>query len=114
MTEIKDTLKKIGLSKTRRKIKSNRRQLIYERDGHKCRYCDKIVEYHKFHADHINPRSNWGNDYVFNLCVSCPECNLSKGSDASIVPEPLSFVKRIYEIYLIVKYNDYPKLEDYL
>lgn len=109
-----DKLRGIGIEKTRRRIDSNRRQLIFERDGGKCRYCGKSVEYKDFHLDHILPRYYWGNDYVFNLCVSCPDCNMNKGADRSIIPEPLTFVKRLFELYLIWKYQDFPKIKDFI
>jgi 5-methylcytosine-specific restriction endonuclease McrA len=111
---VKELLKSAGLQKTRRRISSERRKIVYERDGKRCRYCGKLVDYIDFHLDHVHPRVEWGNDYVFNLVASCPECNLRKGRRTDIVPKPLEKWRQIYGIYLIVKYKDYPKVEDFL
>lgn len=107
-------LRKMKLEKTRRRIKSSRRRIVFLRDGGRCRYCGNVVQYETFHLDHIVPRSEWGNDYVFNLATSCPECNMSKGANGNIVPKPLPPVKKLYEIYLILKFGDYPSVEDFI
>jgi len=112
--DLKTLLDKTGLQKTRRRIPSNRRQIVYTRDGKECRYCGKKLQYETFHLDHIHPRIEWGNDYVFNLAASCPECNLRKGSRTDIVPKPLLWWQRLLEVYLIIKYKDWPKTEDFL
>lgn len=112
--EVKELLKLLGIEKTRRKIPSKRRQIIYKRDDGKCRYCHKDVEYKNAHLDHILPRSLWGNDYVFNLALSCPSCNMRKGANKNIVPKQHNLTKKIYELYLIYKFQDYPELQDFI
>jgi len=112
--ELIKKLRKFGIEKQRRGISSKRRQIVYNRDGGKCRYCGKRLPYHEFHLDHIKPRYWWGNDYVFNLCLSCPKCNMDKGANKNIVPKPLGFDRKIYEIVLIIKYKDFPKFEDFI
>lgn len=114
MKDIKELLEKAGVQKTRRRISSNRRKIVYERDGKKCRYCGKNLQYETFHVDHIYPISDWGNDYVFNLAASCPECNMRKGKKTDILPNPLPKWRTLYGLFLIVKYKDYPKVEDFL
>lgn len=98
--------------KQRRRIKSDRRKIIYKRDGKRCRYCNKKVQYHTFHVDHILPVYHGGNDYVFNLCCSCPDCNLSKGANKWIKPKELPLWRKIYGILLLGWYLDLPTLED--
>jgi 5-methylcytosine-specific restriction endonuclease McrA len=44
----------------------------------KCYYCDKKISTRGIHFDHIIPLIEGGQHSVENLCVSCPECNLSK------------------------------------
>lgn len=114
MEDLRRQALRFGIKKTRRKMPSNRRKIIFKRDGKKCRYCGVQLEYETFHVDHILPVSHFGDDYVFNLCASCPDCNLKKGANKDIVPKPLSFVNKLYEIYLILKYKDYPSLDDYI
>lgn len=111
---IVDTLRSLGIEKSRKRIKSDRRKIVYARDREKCRYCGKKVEYHLFHLDHVLPRYHWGNDYVFNLVVSCPECNMKKGANKNIVPEPLGIIDRLYELYLIIKFKDFPEVGDFI
>lgn len=57
------------------------RKVIYHRDGGLCMKCNKRVSVDDFHVDHINPISNGGEEWeLSNLELSCPKCNLSKGS----------------------------------
>lgn len=112
--EIREVLKTVGIEKTRRKIPSKRRQIIYKRDDGKCRYCHKDIEYNDAHLDHILPRSLWGNDYIFNLALSCPTCNMKKGANKNVVPTAQGIYKLGLTCYLIWKLKDYPRLEDFI
>jgi len=49
-----------------------------------CYYCQKRFPSKDCHFDHIVALSKGGEHSARNLCVSCPDCNLSKG-DKSIV-----------------------------
>ena len=59
---------------------------IAARDGWLCSYCGKLLMGCAYHVDHRWPvsRANTypGNDIneLDNLCLACPDCNLSKGA----------------------------------
>jgi 5-methylcytosine-specific restriction endonuclease McrA len=57
------------------------RKVIYYRDGGICMKCNKKVYMNDFHIDHINPICKGGEEWeLSNLELSCPKCNLQKGS----------------------------------
>jgi 5-methylcytosine-specific restriction endonuclease McrA len=57
------------------------RQVVYIRDGGICMKCDRKVSKNNFHVDHIVPLAAGGDEWdLSNLEVSCPECNLQKGT----------------------------------
>lgn len=57
------------------------RMVVYYRDGGICMKCGKGVSLDNFHVDHIDPICNGGAEWdLDNLELSCPKCNLSKGS----------------------------------
>ena len=64
-------------------INSNTIKLILEKYARKCAYCgtDCIDTYH---IDHKIPVSKGGDNSFDNLALSCPKCNLSKGSKTDI------------------------------
>lgn len=43
-----------------------------------CYYCKKVIASGDAHVDHVMPICLGGKHCTSNLCVSCPECNLSK------------------------------------
>ncbi len=43
-----------------------------------CYYCKECFPPSKIHFDHVLPLARGGKHVVENLCVSCPDCNLSK------------------------------------
>lgn len=45
----------------------------------RCLWCKKDTK-SRYHVDHIIPLSRGGSDWPSNLCISCPECNMSKGA----------------------------------
>jgi 5-methylcytosine-specific restriction endonuclease McrA len=110
---IKVFLQAIDGKKERRRIPSNRRKIVYKRDGKRCRYCHAPVKYHLFHLDHIKPVYHTGHDYVTNLCVACESCNMKKGANKRIKPPPLPFWRKIYGILLIIWFRDYPRPIDF-
>lgn len=62
------------------------RRLVFERDGHRCRYCgtaDRPLE-----VDHWIPRSLGGGNEMENLRASCGECNREKGVRLPDGPNP--------------------------
>lgn len=52
------------------------RQMAFERDGHKCVWCDD--EEGPFEIDHVISKANGGEDTLENVCVSCRPCNRAK------------------------------------
>lgn len=44
-----------------------------------CGICKCDIK-NKYHIDHIRPISRGGNNYIENIQLLCPTCNLSKGS----------------------------------
>lgn len=55
-------------------------RLIKSRDFRVCYYCRRLIHSCQIHFDHIIPLARSGPHRIENLCVSCPRCNLSKGS----------------------------------
>ena len=59
------------------------RREVIERAGNCCEYCRLSQEdnYFTFHVDHIISEKHNGKTTSDNLCLSCPSCNIAKGSD---------------------------------
>lgn len=53
---------------------------IFKRDGFCCQYCGSRPPEVVLEVDHIDPRSNGGNDDEINLITSCFECNRGKSN----------------------------------
>lgn len=51
----------------------------YNRQGGLCYWCGNSLS-KDYHVDHIIPLSRGGSNWPENLAISCPTCNLSKGS----------------------------------
>lgn len=51
----------------------------------KCFYCASNITNNQYHLDHIIPLSRGGKNLVDNVCISCPICNMSKGSKLLLV-----------------------------
>lgn len=65
------------------------RKLVRERAGDRCEYCHLPANADEwpFHVDHIIATVHGGTDDPHNLCWSCTQCNLHKGSNfASLDP----------------------------
>jgi 5-methylcytosine-specific restriction endonuclease McrA len=54
-------------------------QLIYKQQNGLCWWCGKPVG-DDYHIDHRIPLVRGGSNAPENLCISCPSCNMSKGS----------------------------------
>lgn len=63
-------------SNKRQALPASIRKFIHERDEYRCVYCGKDEA--PFQIDHIMPVSRGGGDEIENLCLACPDCNLSK------------------------------------
>jgi hypothetical protein len=64
----------------RERLEAWKRPYVYERDGRRCTYCGVFVPWGGEHIDHSISRRNGGTNHLNNLRLSCPPCNLSKGS----------------------------------
>jgi hypothetical protein len=53
---------------------------IFERDGYKCKYCEKQLTRFSATLDHIQPVSEGGDNSYNNLMTSCLHCNSRRGS----------------------------------
>ncbi|MFO7295374.1 MAG: HNH endonuclease [Clostridia bacterium] len=62
------------------KPKKSLKSYIYERDGRRCHFCDKRLQFHQASLDHYLPRSKGGTNDIFNLILSCKKCNKLKKS----------------------------------
>lgn len=64
------------------------KELVYERAAGCCEYCRtcEVNIGQAMHVEHINPL---GGDHPDNLCLACPNCNLSKAA-ATMAQDPES------------------------
>lgn len=54
-----------------------------EQQKHRCAYCSVKLQCDgagKYHTDHIKPLCQHGSDNIENIVLTCPKCNLSKGT----------------------------------
>lgn len=61
---------------------------MYAEQEGKCAYCGISIYWsvpHDVHVDHIHPLSRGGTNELSNLCLSCQDCNFSKGNKT--IPE---------------------------
>lgn len=63
----------------KKRIPTNIRRQVIERDGLRCVYCDEDLSDAEVHLDHVVPESKGGPTTVGNLQVTCRRCNTSKG-----------------------------------
>jgi hypothetical protein len=59
------------------------RELVRKRAGNLCEYCrlPEAADEWPFHIDHIIARVHGGSDDPSNLCWSCTQCNVHKGTN---------------------------------
>lgn len=65
-------------------VTQSRRELIFERDDHRCVNC-AVDDRDLLTLDHIRPKSKGGSNQMDNLQTLCRDCN---GLKADIVPPP--------------------------
>jgi HNH endonuclease len=51
---------------------------VYERDGYKCRYCEKQLTRFTATLDHVTPVAEGGDNSFENLATACLNCNSQK------------------------------------
>ena len=59
-------------------VKLNRRN-IFARDNNRCQYCGRHFPTSELSLDHINPRTQGGENSWTNLVCACTRCNAKKG-----------------------------------
>lgn len=45
---------------------------------YKCMYCKKKISFNICHIDHIHPIIEGGEHYLYNIALTCSDCNISK------------------------------------
>lgn len=60
------------------KITGYRRNKVFKRDNHTCKYCEKTEPEVRLEIDHKKPRILGGSNHLINLITSCSKCNNSK------------------------------------
>lgn len=71
-----------GRSKMNPKSRRVRVQLLLERDGNRCYYCElEFDNENRPTIDHVRPRSKGGTNHPANLVLACSPCNNDKGSE---------------------------------
>jgi len=53
---------------------------VFKRDGFACQYCGRTPPTVTLEVDHINPKSEGGDDDINNLITSCFDCNRGKSN----------------------------------
>lgn len=93
----------LGLHK-RRSLNRYRNILLKQMDA-KCFYCDSPVDNDDIHIDHFIPWSYIYDDAVWNLVISCSDCNLKKSDYLA----PSSCVTKIENRNAKYGFNEYGK-----
>ncbi len=62
--------------RTKTDVSPAKRAAVFERDGHRCRYCGSEEN---LSIDHIVPRCRGGTNALENLAIACCKCNVAKG-----------------------------------
>jgi len=63
---------------------------VFKRANYCCEYCliQEKMSFFAFHVEHIISLKHGGKTEIQNLALSCPICNVNKGSDiATLLPE---------------------------
>jgi hypothetical protein len=67
------------------------RQLVRERAGDRCEYCQlpqRLSPLARLQIEHVRPKKHGGSDDIDNLALACIDCNLRKGPNLTgISPE---------------------------
>ena len=63
------------------------KQLLVERDGLRCHYCDVVMKYADAQIDHIVAKARGGTDAPSNLVLACAMCNNAKSTLCYTCPE---------------------------
>lgn len=94
----------------RKRIKKIK-EIVIQRDGLKCCYCQCQLSINTITMEHIVPESKGGTFNVSNLTVSCAECNNKRGNKSflrycvsyNLSPIYLQKYKKLHSNYLKIK-----------
>jgi HNH endonuclease len=81
-------------------MKRATRRLVWERAGHRCKYCrlDQNHEpFFRFHVEHIVAKQHQGTDHSANLALACHHCNDHKGTNLSGIDPRSRKVVRLFD-----------------
>jgi len=62
----------------KRSLRLNRHTVL-ARDGHRCQYCGRRMQFSQLSMDHVVPRSRGGRTTWDNVVCACLACNVKKG-----------------------------------
>lgn len=96
-------------------ISTNLKRLVKERANNCCEYCllSQSDNPFPFHIEHIISEKHGGDTTPDNLCLSCPDCNLYKGSDIASNDPKTGKITRFYNPR-IQKWNEHFQFDDTL
>ncbi len=66
--------------------REEKRARVYERDGGRCRYCNRGLKKHNMTLDHIRPLHKGGTHADENLALACLRCNIKKANNMTLLP----------------------------
>jgi hypothetical protein len=69
-----------------------------------CYWCKYLTKRGERHVDHIQALSTGGEHVAGNLCITCIDCNLSKGDDAPEVFRKRIAAKRSFNQAMVKEY----------
>jgi|SRR6185312_4887418 len=64
----------------RTKTHSHVRRIVWQRDPHKCAYCEALLTADNWTLDYVVPLINGGRMHSDNAVIACRPCNSSKGA----------------------------------
>lgn len=60
------------------KKKKSIKRYLFERENHRCWFCNKELKFRQISLDHYLPKSAQGPEEIFNYVLSCKGCNKLK------------------------------------
>lgn len=104
----------IALPLKRMRITHPTRNMIYQRDDHKCQYCGSTRH---LTIDHVLPRSKGGEDTWENMVVACSTCNTKKG-DRYLEQTGMRLARKprapVNNMFLTIEKSKIPEWSDYV
>jgi 5-methylcytosine-specific restriction enzyme A len=92
---------------TRKGVKPSKRRKVFERDGYKCRSCERTGdESNPLTIDHVVPLSHGGTNEQRNLQTLCLSCNLRKNELEALPNDPIDLER--FDIRLVPRRNRKP------